>query len=108
MSRIAPAAMRFALGALLLVASAGPAAACPVCYGGTEGAMMDGLRWSIVFLGALVYVLLGGGIALAFALRRRARRLADRLADPHRGLHLVAGGPAGGSGSRPPGGGPER
>lgn len=95
---------RLALGLVLALAAAAPAAACPVCYGGTEGAMLDGLRWSIVFLGALVYVLMGGGIALAFALRRRARRLAERMEDPHRGLHLVGGGAALGS-SRASGGG---
>lgn len=62
------------------------AAACPVCFGETDDQqVIDGVRWSVIFLGALVYVLMGGGVAMFLVLRRRARRLQD----PRRGLHLV-------------------
>lgn len=76
------------LGALvfvLVLGIAAPAAACPVCYGEAESGIIDGVRWAIVFMGALVYALIGGGIALVIVLRRRALREQD----PHRGLKLV-------------------
>lgn len=79
---------RLLIGVLLAagtLALAGPAAACPVCFGEAESGIIDGVRWAIVFMGALVYALIGGGIALVIALRRRVRRLQD----PHRGLKLV-------------------
>lgn len=69
----------------LAILFAAEAAACPVCFGEADGQVIDGVRWSVVFLGALVYVLLGGFVAMFLVLRRRARRLQD----PRRGLHLV-------------------
>lgn len=75
-----------ALAALALaLALAGDAAACPACFGETDDQMADGARWSIAFLGALVYLLIGGGLAMVLVLRRRVRRLQD----PRRGLRLV-------------------
>lgn len=70
--------------ALALVVAA-EAAACPVCFGETDDQVVEGVRWSVVFLGALVYVLMGGGVAMFLVLRRRARRLQD----PRHGLRLV-------------------
>jgi uncharacterized membrane protein YphA (DoxX/SURF4 family) len=78
------AAAALAAFALVLVFAA-DAAACPACFGETDDAMTDGARWSIAFLGALVYLLIGGGLAVVLALRRRVRRLQD----PRRGLRLV-------------------
>lgn len=78
-------------GALLLLlltfalAWAAEAAACPVCFGETDDPVVDGVRWSVIFLGGLVYLVLGGGVAMFIVLRRRAQRLQD----PHRGLRLV-------------------
>ena len=62
--------------------------ACPVCYGEAEGGVVDGARMAIVFMAVLVYALIGGGIGMVIALRRRARRL-QKERDPRRGLHLV-------------------
>jgi hypothetical protein len=90
-----PAAL---LAAVLLGAVALPAAACPVCYGEAEGEVIEGTQWSVAFLGALVYGLIGGAGALVLVQRRRVRRDAERSADPHHGLHLVPGG----TGSVPP------
>jgi hypothetical protein len=66
-------------GALLaaLVATAAllaPAAAeaCAVCYGNAESPVIEGTKLSIVFMVALTYLLLGGGIA-GFLLTRRHR-----------------------------------
>jgi len=76
-----------ALAALALVlVFAAEAAACPVCFGDTDDDhIANGVRWSMVFLGALVYLVIGGGVAMVLALRRRVRRLQD----PRRGLRLV-------------------
>ena len=59
-------------GALLLAPAA--ARACAVCYGAGSDPMIDGTRWSVVFLLILTYLLLGGGGALLVLARRRARR----------------------------------
>lgn len=76
--------------ALLAVVVAGllqavPAAACPVCYGEAGGDVIDGAKLSILFLGGLVYVVIGGGAGVILALRRRVRKNLDE----RRGLHLV-------------------
>ena len=68
-----------------LLAGAGDALACAVCYGQAEGDVISGAKLSILFLGALVYVVIGGGVGVLFALRRRVRRNLD----PHHGLRLV-------------------
>jgi len=62
-----------------------PALACPVCYGEADNAVIDGAKLSVIFMGALVYVLIGGGIALAVIVHRRA----VKNLDPHRGLRLM-------------------
>lgn len=59
-----------ATAAALLAPAA--AHACAVCYGQAEAPVLDATRLSIVFLLALTYLLLGGGIALFVALRRRS------------------------------------
>jgi len=64
----------------LLAASAGPAAACPVCYGNAEGQVIDGAKASIAFMGILVYAVMGGGVAMVVVSRRRALRGGG---DPH-------------------------
>lgn len=71
-----------AVGWLLL---ARPALACPVCYGQADNAVIDGAKLSVIFLGALVYVLIGGGVALAVVAHRRA----VKNLDPRRGLRLL-------------------
>lgn len=64
---------------------AAPAFACPVCYGEAEGSVIDGAKLSVIFLGALVYLLIGGGVALAVVVHRRA----VKNLDAHRGLRLL-------------------
>jgi len=82
--------LRLAAGLAVLLAAPGAAWACPVCYGAADNAMIDGAKASVLFMGALVYCLLGAVVAVVFALRRRVRnRLADPRLDPHRGLELV-------------------
>jgi hypothetical protein len=68
-----------------LLAGAGDALACAVCYGQAQGDVISGAKLSIAFLGALVYVVIGGGVAMLAALRRRVRRNLD----PQRGLRLI-------------------
>jgi len=66
----------------LLVAGAGPAAACPVCYGNAEGQMIDGAKASVAFMGFLVYALMGGGVAMVVVVRRRALRQGEPAPSP--------------------------
>jgi hypothetical protein len=99
------------LAAALLLAAALPAAACPVCFGEAEGEVIEGTQWSVAFLGALVYGLIGGAGALVLVQRRRLRRQSEQAADPYRGLRLVAGGdaaPAAGPPSDPPSDSPSK
>lgn len=82
------AALAVASTILLLVLPA-EVAACPVCYGEAEGNVIDGAKLSVVFLGALVYAVIGGGIGLVLLVRRRARTTTELRADPRRGLELI-------------------
>lgn len=68
---------------VLLVAP--DAFACPVCYGEASGSIIDGAKLSVIFLGVLVYLLIGGGLGVFFLLRRRVRKNLD----PRRGLYPV-------------------
>jgi hypothetical protein len=67
-------ALGAAAGALLL--APGAARACAVCYGAASDPVLDGSRWSVVFLLVLTYLLLGGGGVLFVLARRSARRAA--------------------------------
>lgn len=82
----ARAAAALAVAAVAL-AVAPEAFACPVCYGGADNSMIDGAKLSVMFMGGLVYAVIGGGVALFLGLRRRVRRLAD----PRHGLHVIHG-----------------
>jgi hypothetical protein len=73
------------IAVLALLAGAGEALACAVCYGQAEGDVISGAKLSILFLGALVYAVIGGGVGVLVALRRRVRRNLD----PHHGLRLI-------------------
>lgn len=81
--------MKRALGilAVLTIACtfAVPAFACPVCYGGASGSMIDGAKLSVLFLGSLVYLLIGAGVGVVFLLRRRVKKNLD----PRHGLRSV-------------------
>jgi hypothetical protein len=75
---------------LLALLAAAPAIACPVCYGEAEDPMIDGTRWSVIFLGGLVYLIFGGAAGIVFAQRRKLRRLAEESGpDPRHGMHVV-------------------
>jgi hypothetical protein len=78
LARAASAALALAaLAAILALAPA--AAACPVCFGEADDPVLDGARWSVIFLGGLTYTLFGGAAAAVFALRRRVRAAAYEL-----------------------------
>lgn len=74
------------LAAAWLLVGAAEAAACPVCYGEASGDMIDGAKLSVLFLGGLVYLVIGGAAGVVLALRRRVRKNLDA----RRGLHLVS------------------
>lgn len=75
--------------ALAVAVLAAPRAfACPVCYGEADSGILDGARLSVIFMGLLTYGMIGGGLGIFLALRRRVRRLQQQQ-DPREGLHLV-------------------
>jgi len=81
----------FVAGALLVVSIAPRVWACPVCYGESDSGFLDGARLSVIFMGILTYALIGGGLGIFLALRRRVRRLQEgALEDSRRGLRLIA------------------
>ena len=53
--------------------------ACAVCFGDSDSAMAHGARLSVLFLLALTYLVIGGGVAGFFYAGWRARA-GDRLA----------------------------
>lgn len=75
---------------LLHLVFAVSAGACPVCFGEAEAPVLDGARWSVVFLGVLVYLVLAGAGVVFWLVRRKALREQQMQRDPHRGLHLVS------------------
>jgi hypothetical protein len=53
--------------------------ACSVCFGDTDSDMARAARLSVLFLLALTYLVIGGGVAAFFHARSRARA-GNRLA----------------------------
>lgn len=82
---------RVVVAAILLhLAVTASAGACPVCFGSAEAPILDGARWSVAFMGGLVYLLLGGVGTGFWLVRRKALERQKREQDPHRGLHLIS------------------
>jgi len=48
--------------------------ACSVCWGAAQDPVVHGTKLSIVFLLALTYLLLGGGVGMVFLVRRKHRK----------------------------------
>lgn len=59
------------LGLAVSAGLSGAAHACSVCYGAADGNMIDGARAAIVFMLALTYLLVGGGLGMVWIARRR-------------------------------------
>jgi len=53
--------------------------ACAVCFGDSDSDIARGARLSVLFLLALIYLVIGGGVAAFFYARSRAK-VGDRLA----------------------------
>ena len=58
-----------------LLALAADSLACPGCFGDSDDPIIKGLESSILFMVAVTYTLILGGVATFIFLRRRARRL---------------------------------
>jgi len=56
--------------------------ACSVCWGAAQDPVVHGTKLSIVFLLALTYLLLGGGVGMVLMVRRRARKLMQAELQP--------------------------
>jgi hypothetical protein len=73
-----------ALGVRLITAvtamlTGGPSTvlACPVCFGGAEGSLIDGAKLGVLALVAVTLVVQGSFVGFFIYLRRRAKRMAD-------------------------------
>ena len=70
-----------ALVAILALACAAPALACPTCYGDAEGPMIDAARLGMWLLLGVTFAIQGGFIAFFLYLRRQARRAQHQALD---------------------------
>lgn len=70
-----------ASAALGWLADPGQALACPSCYGGAEGPMIDAARLGIGLLLGVTLGVQGAFVAFFLYLRRQARRANDRALD---------------------------
>jgi len=70
-----------ALAALLALASAAPALACPTCYGDAEGPLIDGARLGMWLLLGVTFAVQGAFVAFFLYLRRQARRAQAQALD---------------------------
>lgn len=61
--------------AVLAVALAGQAGACPVCYGDSDAPVIKGAQISVLFMALVTYFLIGGGVVAGVLLHRRARKM---------------------------------
>jgi hypothetical protein len=53
------------------------ALACPVCFGGAEGALIDGAKLGVLVLVGVTLLVQGSFVAFFLYLRRNAKRNAD-------------------------------
>ncbi len=61
-----------------VMATAEPAAACPVCFGASDSPMAQGLNNGVFFLLAIVGMVQLGFVALFVSVRRRGKELQER------------------------------
>lgn len=63
--------------AVLIVAGASPALACPVCFGAEESGMIDATKLGIFVLLVITLAVQAAFVAFFLSLRQHARRAAD-------------------------------
>ena len=63
------------LAALLLCSRS--VLACPVCFGASDGPMIDGTKLGVLVLLVITFVVQGGFVGFFFYLRKRAKQIAD-------------------------------
>ena len=74
--------VRVVLGILavaLVASAAGPAMACPVCFGASDSPMAAGMNNGIFFLLGVIGMVQIGFVALFVSFRRRGRVYQERL-----------------------------
>jgi hypothetical protein len=72
---------RVLFAALILLAAAGPAFACPSCFSRAEGPLVDAARLGMFLLLAVTLGLQGAFVAFFLCLRRRAAKAAGEALD---------------------------
>lgn len=77
MSRLSYRPLLLVLASLAMLALASSAFGCTVCFGDSDAPIVKGLEASVLFLVAVTYTLLFGGVTTFILLRRRARRLGE-------------------------------
>jgi predicted transporter len=61
----------------MLVGGSSRLLACPVCFGGAEGSLIDGAKLGVLALVGVTLVVQGSFVAFFIYLRKRAKRMAD-------------------------------
>ena len=72
---------RVLVAALVLLAAAGPALACPSCFSRAEGPLVDAARVGMWLLLAVTLGIQGAFVAFFLYLRRRAAKTAGQALD---------------------------
>ena len=75
-----------ATAAVAMLACASNALGCTVCFGESDDPIVKGAEASVLFMVGVTYMLLGGGVASFFLLRRRAKRLAEQAPESNTSL----------------------
>jgi hypothetical protein len=66
-----------ATSAAVVLGGSATVLACPVCFGGAEGALIDGAKLGVLALVAVTLTVQGAFVAFFLYLRKRAKQVAE-------------------------------
>jgi hypothetical protein len=76
-SKVASAVRIVTVMAAMLFGSSSRLLACPVCFGGAEGSLIDGAKLGVLALVAVTLAVQGAFVAFFLYLRKRAKQVAE-------------------------------
>jgi hypothetical protein len=66
-----------AIAVAMTMVSSSSVLACPVCFGASDGPMIDGTKLGVLVLLVITFVVQGGFVGFFLYLRRHAKRMAE-------------------------------